>query len=140
MSLVQTDPLNAFMETDGPAIAAKLDGPLSGHSLAVKDIFDVAGHRTVAVTGTSGKTSVADFCRQLWLFQDLKAASLGTLGLVPAREGAPIAWVAAPTVNSTLRQPLASPDRGPHRPRRSGVTLYSIGIIRTHERPYTRKH
>jgi UDP-N-acetylmuramoyl-L-alanyl-D-glutamate--2,6-diaminopimelate ligase len=42
-----------------------------------------------AVTGTSGKTSVADFCRQLWLFQDLKAASLGTLGLVPARQDAP---------------------------------------------------
>jgi UDP-N-acetylmuramoyl-L-alanyl-D-glutamate--2,6-diaminopimelate ligase len=42
-----------------------------------------------AVTGTSGKTSIADFCRQLWLLQDLKAASLGTLGLVPARQGAP---------------------------------------------------
>lgn len=46
MSLVQTDPLNAFMETDGPAIAATKGGPLSGHTLAVKDIFDVAGHRT----------------------------------------------------------------------------------------------
>ncbi|MEM9106021.1 MAG: amidase, partial [Pseudomonadota bacterium] len=46
MSLVQTDPLNAFMKTDGPAIPAKPDGPLSGYSLAVKDIFDVAGHRT----------------------------------------------------------------------------------------------
>ena len=42
-----------------------------------------------AVTGTSGKTSVADFCRQLWGFQDIPAASLGTLGLVPPRADAP---------------------------------------------------
>ncbi|MGE3968554.1 MAG: UDP-N-acetylmuramoyl-L-alanyl-D-glutamate--2,6-diaminopimelate ligase [Dongiaceae bacterium] len=37
---------------------------------------------TVAVTGTSGKTSVAHFTRQLWTLLGLKAASLGTLGIV----------------------------------------------------------
>jgi UDP-N-acetylmuramoyl-L-alanyl-D-glutamate--2,6-diaminopimelate ligase len=42
-----------------------------------------------AVTGTSGKTSVADFCRQIWSLQDIAAASLGTLGLVPPRDCAP---------------------------------------------------
>ncbi|HUI19941.1 MAG TPA: UDP-N-acetylmuramoyl-L-alanyl-D-glutamate--2,6-diaminopimelate ligase [Methylocella sp.] len=36
----------------------------------------------VAVTGTSGKTSVADFVRQIWTFLGVKAASLGTLGVV----------------------------------------------------------
>lgn len=35
-----------------------------------------------AVTGTSGKTSVVDFVRQLWRLLGLPAASLGTLGLV----------------------------------------------------------
>jgi UDP-N-acetylmuramoyl-L-alanyl-D-glutamate--2,6-diaminopimelate ligase len=35
----------------------------------------------VAVTGTSGKTSVASFVRQLWQLQGLPAAALGTLGL-----------------------------------------------------------
>lgn len=35
-----------------------------------------------AVTGTSGKTSVADFVRQIWAMQGFRAASLGTLGLV----------------------------------------------------------
>ncbi|HXW72332.1 MAG TPA: UDP-N-acetylmuramoyl-L-alanyl-D-glutamate--2,6-diaminopimelate ligase [Methylocella sp.] len=35
-----------------------------------------------AVTGTSGKTSVADFARQIWLSLGLKAASLGTLGTI----------------------------------------------------------
>ncbi len=36
----------------------------------------------VAVTGTSGKTSVANFAMQLWAALGLKAASLGTLGLL----------------------------------------------------------
>ncbi len=36
----------------------------------------------VAVTGTSGKTSVAAFVRQIWLGEGRRAASLGTLGVV----------------------------------------------------------
>lgn len=36
----------------------------------------------VAVTGTSGKTSIASFVRQIWLHLGYQAASLGTIGLV----------------------------------------------------------
>lgn len=36
----------------------------------------------VAVTGTSGKTSVVEFTRQIFAAQGLRAASLGTIGLV----------------------------------------------------------
>ncbi len=36
----------------------------------------------VAVTGTNGKTSTVDFLRQIWRHDGLRAASLGTLGLV----------------------------------------------------------
>lgn len=36
----------------------------------------------VAVTGTNGKTSSVEFCRQLWLLAGQKAASVGTLGLL----------------------------------------------------------
>ncbi len=36
----------------------------------------------VAVTGTSGKTSVASFVRQIWSRQGCKAAALGTTGLI----------------------------------------------------------
>ncbi len=36
----------------------------------------------VAVTGTNGKTSTVDFLRQLWTMAGVRAASLGTLGLV----------------------------------------------------------
>src|SRR5262249_56300317 len=35
-----------------------------------------------AVTGTSGKTSVAAFTRQIWAALGHKAASMGTIGLV----------------------------------------------------------
>ena len=38
----------------------------------------------VAVTGTNGKTSVAEFTRQLWAGIGAASASLGTLGLVTA--------------------------------------------------------
>jgi UDP-N-acetylmuramoyl-L-alanyl-D-glutamate--2,6-diaminopimelate ligase len=41
------------------------------------------------VTGTNGKSSVADFTRQIWQHAGVKAASLGTLGLVPKDEAAP---------------------------------------------------
>lgn len=35
-----------------------------------------------AVTGTNGKTSVADFARQIWSHQGRRAASVGTLGII----------------------------------------------------------
>lgn len=38
----------------------------------------------VAVTGTNGKTSVADFYRQLWALEGANSASVGTLGLTRA--------------------------------------------------------
>ncbi|PCI01229.1 MAG: UDP-N-acetylmuramoyl-L-alanyl-D-glutamate--2,6-diaminopimelate ligase [Alphaproteobacteria bacterium] len=36
----------------------------------------------IAITGTNGKTSTAEFCRQIFEYAGLKSASLGTLGLV----------------------------------------------------------
>ncbi len=36
----------------------------------------------VAVTGTNGKTSTVDMCRQLWTLFGIKAASIGTLGIM----------------------------------------------------------
>jgi UDP-N-acetylmuramoyl-L-alanyl-D-glutamate--2,6-diaminopimelate ligase len=41
---------------------------------------------TVAVTGTSGKTSVADFTRQIFAALGRRSASLGTIGLVTSDE------------------------------------------------------
>ncbi|MCY6379189.1 amidase [Hoeflea prorocentri] len=44
--MMRNDPLNAFVDSKGPAIETLARGPLSGCTLAVKDIFDVAGHKT----------------------------------------------------------------------------------------------
>src|SRR5206468_12258618 len=38
-----------------------------------------------AVTGTSGKTSVAAFTRQIWAALGYEAASLGTIGVVTGK-------------------------------------------------------
>ena len=39
----------------------------------------------VAVTGTSGKSSVADFVRQIFMALGREAASLGTIGVITAK-------------------------------------------------------
>jgi len=40
------DPLNAFCRYDDVALEGNATGPLLGCSFAVKDVFDIAGHRT----------------------------------------------------------------------------------------------
>lgn len=41
---------------------------------------------TVAVTGTNGKTSTVEICRQLWHLAGERAASMGTLGITTSDE------------------------------------------------------
>lgn len=45
MNVVKSDPFNAFLDTPGPDVPAG-SGILSGNTLAVKDIYDVAGYPT----------------------------------------------------------------------------------------------
>ena len=65
--------------------------------LTNKDYFKIYSHlcssfynkkpkNIIAVTGTNGKTSVTDFCRQIWSFYGLKSASIGTLGIKDTSE------------------------------------------------------
>ncbi len=56
-------------------------------SAAAARFFPEQPGTAVAVTGTSGKTSVAAFVRQIWASAGARAASLGTLGIV-APDGA----------------------------------------------------
>ena len=51
-------------------------------ALAAARFFPRAPGVVAAVTGTSGKTSVAAFARQIWSELGIKAASIGTVGLV----------------------------------------------------------
>lgn len=51
------------------------------YALAAAAFYGVQPKTCVAVTGTNGKTSVAVFCRQIFMALGQSAASLGTLGL-----------------------------------------------------------
>ncbi len=44
--MIANDPYNAFCRPTYVALNGALDGPLHGLSFAVKDVFDIAGHRT----------------------------------------------------------------------------------------------
>ena len=54
-------------------------------ALAAAALFPRQPRVTAAVTGTSGKTSVAAFTRQIWTSLGHPAASIGTVGLVSPR-------------------------------------------------------
>lgn len=70
---VTVPPGVALIEVDNPRAAlAKIAAKLSGRQPAC----------AVAVTGTSGKTSVADFTRQIFTALGHSAASIGTIGIV----------------------------------------------------------
>lgn len=57
-------------------------------SLLASHFYPLQPDNIVAVTGTSGKTSVVSFIRQIWHQLGLSAVSLGTLGLIV--EGRPL--------------------------------------------------
>ncbi|WP_375628818.1 MULTISPECIES: UDP-N-acetylmuramoyl-L-alanyl-D-glutamate--2,6-diaminopimelate ligase [unclassified Bartonella] len=51
-------------------------------ALAVARFYGSQPETVVAVTGTSGKTSVVSFLRQIWTYAGFCAASIGTVGVV----------------------------------------------------------
>ena len=64
------------------------DGVVSTNSISTRLIFtellasfyEKQPKEIIGVTGTNGKTSTVEFCRQLWVQAGWKAASMGTLG------------------------------------------------------------
>src|SRR6202000_382459 len=56
--------------------------PRRALALAAAKFFSRQPHTNAAVTGTSGKTSVAAFARQIWRQFGYSSASIGTIGLV----------------------------------------------------------
>jgi len=55
-------------------------------ALAAARLYPRQPKTIAAVTGTSGKTSVAAFTRQIWTALGCEAASIGTIGLVTPKE------------------------------------------------------
>lgn len=70
------DPTIAFAQVGDPRLAL---------SLAAAVVHPRQPGTIVAVTGTSGKSSVADFTRQIFQALGHEAASLGTIGVVTAK-------------------------------------------------------
>lgn len=58
------------------------DNPRRKYAQLVARYYGAQPENVVAVTGTNGKTSVADFCRQIWTRLGRRAASIGTLGVI----------------------------------------------------------
>src|SRR5690349_129749 len=55
-------------------------------ALAASKFFPRQPQTIAAVTGTSGKTSVASFTRQIWTALGRQAASIGTIGVTTAKQ------------------------------------------------------
>ena len=66
----------------GPAPLLRVPDARAALARAAQRLFPRQPETVVAVTGTSGKTSVAAFVRQIWTALGREAASLGTTGVV----------------------------------------------------------
>ncbi len=51
------------------------------YTLLCSSFYNKSPENIIGITGTNGKTSIADFCRQIWNFAGWNAASMGTLGI-----------------------------------------------------------
>jgi UDP-N-acetylmuramoyl-L-alanyl-D-glutamate--2,6-diaminopimelate ligase len=59
--------------------------PRRAYALAAAQFWGAQPATCIAVTGTNGKTSVANFCRQMFARAGRTSASMGTLGLTVSR-------------------------------------------------------
>lgn len=66
---------------DPGVVVVVVDDVRAAYAKAAARIVGDLPSTLVGVTGTSGKTSVASFVRQIWQFCGLKSASIGTLGI-----------------------------------------------------------
>jgi UDP-N-acetylmuramyl-tripeptide synthetase len=71
----------ALMEAPGVPVL-RVDDPRRALAVTAARYYRAQPDIIVAITGTQGKTSIANFTRQLWSLGGVPAASLGTIGLV----------------------------------------------------------
>jgi UDP-N-acetylmuramoyl-L-alanyl-D-glutamate--2,6-diaminopimelate ligase len=69
-------------ETAGSVLVLRASDARRALALMAARFYNAQPETVVAVTGTSGKTSVADFTRQIFSALGHKSASLGTIGLI----------------------------------------------------------
>ena len=83
----------------------KSENPHRDLALLAAAFYQKQPSHIAAVTGTNGKTSIADFTRQVLNMMNKKAASLGTLGLIKNNEEPQYAMTTPDPI--TLHQDLA---------------------------------
>ncbi|QDH14663.1 UDP-N-acetylmuramoyl-L-alanyl-D-glutamate--2,6-diaminopimelate ligase [Oecophyllibacter saccharovorans] len=92
--------LGEHCETDGQqrhgATHLRLPEPARFLARAAALLAGKQPRHVVAITGTNGKSSTADFLRQLWTLQGKAAASIGTLGLVTEADVPPLPALTTP--------------------------------------------
>lgn len=76
-------------------VVIRVPNPAYTYAQAIAKFFAKVPPHLSAITGTNGKTSIADFIRQVLTMMGCKAASIGTLGLIKGND-API-----PSPNTT---------------------------------------
>lgn len=65
----------------------KAEDPRRALGFVARDFYKKYPENIVAVTGTNGKTSVAEFTRQIWSLLGKKSASIGTIGIIDESGG-----------------------------------------------------
>ncbi|WP_235176718.1 UDP-N-acetylmuramoyl-L-alanyl-D-glutamate--2,6-diaminopimelate ligase [Commensalibacter papalotli (ex Servin-Garciduenas et al. 2014)] len=70
-----------FPETEG-CVYIYNDNPRYVFSLMAALFYPKHPKHQIAITGTNGKTSTADFVRQLWILKHYNSATIGTLGVI----------------------------------------------------------
>jgi len=78
--------------------------PRRGYALAAANFWGRQPQTCVAVTGTNGKTSVANFCRQIFAGAGHVSASMGTLGVTVSHPDGKVDQITPPG--------LTTPDAG----------------------------
>ncbi len=73
---------DARLEKTGAALVLRAEDPRRALALIAARFYPRQPDHIVAVTGTAGKTSVADFARQIFVAAGKPAASIGTLGII----------------------------------------------------------
>lgn len=84
---------------NGNVVVIEDDNPRRRFSLMAAKFYGRQMGTIAAVTGTNGKSSTVNFCRQIWQAMDHAAASLGTIGIEAA--GGKIAGINRPGLLTT---------------------------------------
>ena len=116
------------------------DEPRRALALAAKYFYNSQPKAIAAITGTNGKSSTVDFCRQIWAGAGLSAASMGTLGAIGPQGKIDVGHTTPDpvTIHETLRElagqgvthcAMEASSHGLEQHRLDGVDLAAVAFL-----------